>query len=65
MGYVHRRLSNTMSTCTIWACARLNTRIQRDVTWPKLLSFDALVSRFHYGWRLRYGKLTLHWTLNR
>ena len=21
--YVHRKLSNTMSTCTIWACARL------------------------------------------
>ena len=25
IGYVHRRLSNTMNTCTIWACARLNS----------------------------------------
>ena len=24
-GYAHRRLSNTMSTCTIWMRARLNT----------------------------------------
>ena len=25
--YVHRRLSNTMSMCTGWVCARLNTSL--------------------------------------
>ena len=24
VGYLHRRLSNTMSTCTIWVCTRLS-----------------------------------------
>ena len=31
VGYVHRRLSNTMCTCTIWACARLTY----DYQWCK------------------------------
>ena len=25
VGYLHIRLSETISTCTIWTCARLNT----------------------------------------
>ena len=49
VGNVRRRLSNTMSTCTIWACALARLRhhnawcIQLGVPWLRLLCFDVLV----------------------
>ena len=57
--YVHRRLSNTMSMCTIWACTRVNTSSSvmhcldyHAVAKPgllRLLSFDALVFKISQG----------------
>ena len=45
VGYVHRRLSNTMSTCTIWVGARLNTfsLIQLSKYASELLEAEILV----------------------
>ena len=57
VGCVHRSFSNTMSTSTIWACARLNTSTdQRGMPWLGLLSFDAFVLKISLGspYILRY-----------
>ena len=45
----HRGLDNTMSTCTIWACARVNTSSASCVKAVALLSFDALVLEILQG----------------
>ena len=45
--YTELRLSNIISTCTIWACAKNKHIINFDAAYgmplPRLLSFDALV----------------------
>ena len=61
-GYVHRRFSNTMSMCTIWACARLTCHRQgsKPNAWAKGVKLlTVLFSRFHWGHCLSCGKMEL------
>ena len=54
VGYVHRRLSNIMNTCSIWACARLMCHQQRAKA-AALLSFGVLV------FMISPGSLSILW----
>ena len=71
---VHRKLSNTMSTCTIWTVNMSSTMMQQCAQ-AKVAKH--LFLRFHYGHHLfvvqmdlsrlkvvHCGQITLHWTLN-
>ena len=39
VGYVHKRLSNTMSMCTIWACSRVNMSSASGVLYCHFVRF--------------------------
>ena len=58
VGYVHRRCSNTLSTCTIWECASLTHHqqmVQKVCLGQGCIALTPLFSRFHYGCRLSCG----------
>ena len=80
IGYVHRRLSITMSMCTIWACARVNTSSASGVpgqgcctakfrcacSWDFTSVAVYLVVQMDLSrWKaVCCGQLTIHWSLD-
>ena len=66
VSYVHRRLSNTMSMCTGWACARETHHCQCKQCARPTGSDIYLVVQMELSWWkvVHCGQLTLHWILD-
>ena len=80
VGYVHRRHSNTVSMCKIWACTRLTchhqwckqhahakvTKLWRACSWGfTRVAIHLVVQMELCRWKVVcFGQLTLRWTLD-